>query len=46
VGEGAYEGLTAIWESVVHIEGLCDWDVRGLIIAGEPPAVPEAFSSQ
>jgi hypothetical protein len=43
VGEGAYEGLTAIWESVYNPSGLCSWDVRGVIIEGGPPAVPEPF---
>jgi hypothetical protein len=45
VGSGAYEGLTAIWEAVHHPDR-CDWDVRGVIIEGEPPAVPEPFVAE
>ena len=44
VGEGGYEGLTAIWESVLNPD--CSWDVRGLIIEGEPPAVPEPYVAE
>ena len=39
VGEGAYEGLTAIWESR-HDASACSWEVRGLILEGELPAAP------
>jgi hypothetical protein len=49
VGEGGYEGLTAHWESVNHPETsgvLCSWDVRGVIIEGEPPAAPEPFTGE
>ena len=42
VGEGAYEGLIALWEEQAHWD-TCSWDVRGLIIEGGPPAVPEPF---
>jgi hypothetical protein len=45
VGEGAYEGLTAVWEST-HDPGPCGWEVRGLIIVGDVPAAPEPFSGQ
>jgi hypothetical protein len=45
-GEGAYEGQTAIWEVVHHpdsADAICNWDVRGVIIEGSPPAAPEPF---
>ena len=42
VGEGAYEGLLVFWGEVGHL-GSCSWDVRGLIVEGEPPAAPEPF---
>jgi hypothetical protein len=45
VGEGAYEGLTAVWESA-HDPIACDWDVWGLIIEGDVPAAPEPFRSE
>jgi hypothetical protein len=40
IGEGAYEGLTAIWEGQ-HDGPACAWDVRGLIIQVDMPAAPE-----
>jgi hypothetical protein len=44
-GEGAYEGLTVIWEE--QPDGpTCTWDVRGLIIEGEVPAAPEPFIAE
>jgi hypothetical protein len=43
-GEGAYAGLTAIWESILNPD--CTWDVRGVIIEGEPPAVPEPYIAE
>ena len=43
VGEGAYEGLTAIWESA-YDPVACDWDVWGAIFEGEVPAAPEPFT--
>ncbi len=42
IGEGAYEGLIALWEEVGHWDA-CSWDVRGLIVEGEPPAVPVPY---
>lgn len=45
VGEGAYEGLTAIWESR-HDANACSWDVRGLIIEGDLPAAPEPVMAE
>jgi hypothetical protein len=42
-GEGAYEGLTAIWEST-YDPVACEWDVWGAIIEGEVPAAPEPFT--
>jgi hypothetical protein len=39
-GSGAYEGLTAIWESQ-HDARACSWEVRGVIIEGQVPAAPE-----
>jgi hypothetical protein len=40
IGEGAYEGLTAIVESAFDAQA-CRWDWRGLILRGELPAYPE-----
>ena len=45
IGEGAYEGLTAIWEEQ-HDGAACAWDVRGLIIEGDAPAAPEPFRAE
>ena len=45
IGEGAYEGLTAIWESQ-HDWDACTREVRGLIIAGEMPAAREPFMAE
>jgi hypothetical protein len=42
IGEGAYEGLVVLWEEVLHWDA-CSWDVRGLIVEGGPPAVPEPY---
>ena len=42
VGEGAYAGLTAIWESS-HDPLACSWDVRGLIVEGGEPPAPEPY---
>jgi hypothetical protein len=41
-GEGAYEGMSVLWEEVGHWDA-CSWDVRGLIVEGDPPAVPEVY---
>jgi hypothetical protein len=41
-GEGDYEGLIAIWEQEFN-PLICSWEVRGVIIEGEVPTVPEAF---
>jgi len=41
-GEGAYEGLSVLWEEQANWDA-CSWDVRGLIIEGGPPAVPEVY---
>jgi hypothetical protein len=46
VGEGAYEGLTAVWESTNHRPLECAWDVRGLILEGDVPAAPEPYTGQ
>ncbi len=48
VGEGAYEGLTALqWTNVVDdtcscgdAENLCAWDIRGLVFEGQMPPIP------
>lgn len=40
IGEGGYEGLTAIVESVFDGDA-CSWDWRGLIFEGEAPSYPE-----
>jgi hypothetical protein len=39
IGEGAYEGLVAVWESEPYD---CGWDVRGVIFPGGPPEPPTA----
>lgn len=39
VGEGAYEGLTAVWEQALDDSG---WVIKGVIIPGGPPAAPSA----
>jgi S-formylglutathione hydrolase FrmB len=41
-GEGAYEGLTALFEET-YDNGTCSSVVRGLIIEGEPPPPPEPY---
>jgi hypothetical protein len=46
VGEGAYEGLTAVWESTNHRPLDCAWSVRGLILEGEVPAAPDPYTGQ
>ena len=46
IGEGAYEGLTAVWESTNHRPVECAWAVRGLILEGHTPAVPEPYTSE
>ena len=43
VGEGAYEGLSAIWEERFLLPGCGAADVRGLIIEGEVPVAPEPY---
>ena len=48
IGEGAYEGLTALqWTNLVDDtcscgdpDNLCQWDIRGLVFEGEMPPVP------
>ena len=42
VGEGAYEGLSAIWEQRFLFPE-CAADVRGLLIEGKVPAAPAPF---
>jgi hypothetical protein len=44
VGEGAYEGLSAIWEER-FLSPRCAADVRGVIIVGGVPAAPAAYVS-
>lgn len=46
VGEGAYDGLTALWESTNHRPLECAWEVRGLILEGDVPAAPEPYTGQ
>jgi hypothetical protein len=41
-GEGAYEGLSVLWQEQADWDA-CTWDVRGLIIEGGAPAVPEVY---
>ena len=38
VGEGAYDGLFAVWE--VDFLAACAWDVRGVIFPAAPPEAP------
>jgi hypothetical protein len=38
-GEGAYAGLTTVWEQTVGSSG---WDVRGVIFPAPPPMPPTA----
>jgi hypothetical protein len=45
VGEGAYEGMSALWQEQGDWDA-CTWDVRGLITEGGPPAVPEVYIPQ
>jgi hypothetical protein len=41
-GEGAYEGLSVIWEE--RFDGAtCTSQIRGLIIGGDVPPAPEPF---
>jgi len=44
VGEGAYAGLRAVWEERMLFPA-CAADVRGLLIAVDMPAAPEAYRS-
>lgn len=44
-GEGAYEGLTVIWEEQ-HDYAACTWAVRGIIIEGDVPTAPEPLSGE
>jgi hypothetical protein len=46
VGEGAYEGLTAVWEATNHRPVECAWAIRGLILAGIVPAAPEPYTGE
>jgi hypothetical protein len=39
VGEGAYAGMTAVWEQTLDNSG---WDIRGVIFPAAPPAPPTA----
>lgn len=38
-GEGAYEGLTAVW-GMLFAEDPCGWDIEGIVFEGEMPAPP------
>jgi hypothetical protein len=40
VGEGAYDGLFAIWEADFLGDAGCAWDIRGVIFPAAPPAPP------
>ena len=42
VGEGAYEGLTALWEEQTS-QTSCTPEIRGVIIDGAVPEAPEPF---
>jgi hypothetical protein len=44
VGEGGYDGLTAVWESTNHGPVECAWAVRGLILEGDVPTAPEPYT--
>jgi len=43
LGEGAYAGMTAVWESTHHQPLECAWAVRGLILVGLVPPAPEPY---
>jgi hypothetical protein len=43
--DGAYEGLTAIWEEVFDSD-TCSSGIRGVIFAGEPPGAAEPYVSE
>jgi hypothetical protein len=40
-GEGAFDGLVALWSHEYNDDARCSWNVRGLIVRGELPAFPE-----
>ena len=44
-GEGAYEGMTVIWEELSPVTP-CTSEVRGVIFEGEAPPTAEPFTSQ
>ena len=46
VGEGAYGGLTAVWEATNHRPVECAWAIRGLILEGNVPAAPEPYTGE
>ena len=46
VGEGAYDGLTALWEATNHRPVECAWAIRGLILEGHVPAAPEPYTGE
>jgi hypothetical protein len=43
--DGAYEGLTAIWEEVFDSDTRSS-EIRGVIVAGEPPGAAEPYVSE
>jgi hypothetical protein len=43
-GEGAYEGLSAVWEERMLFPR-CAADIRGLLFEGEAPTAPPAYVS-
>jgi hypothetical protein len=42
VGEGAYDGLFAVWEARYPGDATCQWDIRGVIFPAGPPEPPRA----
>jgi hypothetical protein len=45
IGEGAYEGLRAIWEER-FLSPRCAAEVRGLLITGDLPTAPEPYRAE
>jgi hypothetical protein len=42
VGEGAFDGMFAVWEARYLGDAACAWDVHGVIFPAAPPEPPAA----